>query len=79
MGIKQLYNDNLRKLPNEDRVVSVMSDRIINQGPKILSHFSAHSVNRPLHENWKAIQKFINGKKLTKNVTLQILSFIPGS
>ena len=24
MGIKQLYNDNLRKLPNEDGNVSVM-------------------------------------------------------
>ena len=24
MGIKQLYNDNLRKLPNEYREVSVM-------------------------------------------------------
>ena len=27
MGIKQLYNDNLRKLPNEYGDVSVMSDK----------------------------------------------------
>ena len=28
MGIKQLYNDNLRKLPNEYGGVSVMKDPI---------------------------------------------------
>ena len=32
MGIKQLYNDNLRKLPNEYRDVSVMRKRTIFAG-----------------------------------------------
>ena len=40
----------------------------------ILSHLSAHMVNRLLRENRKTIPKFLSGKKLFKNVTLQILS-----
>ena len=36
MGLKKLYNDNLRKLPNEYRDVSVMVKEI---GNKILSTF----------------------------------------
>ena len=35
MGIKQLYNDNLRKLPNEYGDVSVMTQRIIGENTKI--------------------------------------------
>ena len=42
-----------------------------------LPHLSAHVVNRLLRENWKPIPKFLSGKKLFKNVTLQILKFYP--
>ena len=42
-----------------------------------LSHLSAHVVNRLLRENRKTILKILNGKKLFKNVTLQILNFFP--
>ena len=41
-----------------------------------LAHLSAHVVNRLLRENWKSIPIFFNGKKIFKNVTLQILNFI---
>ena len=41
-----------------------------------MSHLSEHMVNRLLLENRKSIPKFFNGKKLLKNVTLQILNFI---
>ena len=41
-----------------------------------LSHLNAHVVNRLLRENRKSIPKLFNGKKLLKNVTLQILNFI---
>ena len=44
-----------------------------------MSHLSAHVVNRLLRENRKTILKFLSGKKLLKNVTLQILNFIPVS
>ena len=44
-----------------------------------LSHLSAHVVNRLLCENWKTIPKYLSGKKLFKNVTLQILNFNPVS
>ena len=37
----------------------------------------SHVVNRLLRENRKTIPKFLNGKKLYKKITLQILSFIP--
>ena len=30
-------------------------------------------INRLLHENWKTIPEILSGKKLLKNVTLQIL------
>ena len=43
-----------------------------------LSHL-AHEVNCLLRENRKSISKFLSGKKLFKNVTLQILNFIPVS
>ena len=42
-----------------------------------LSHLSVHVVNRLLRENRKSIPKFLSGKKLFKNVTVQILNFIP--
>ena len=38
---------------------------------------SAHVVNHLLRKNRKTIPKFLSGKKLFKNVTLQILNFIP--
>ena len=38
-----------------------------------------HVVNRLLHEKWKTIPKFVSGKQLLKNLTLQILNFIPVS
>ena len=41
-----------------------------------LSHLIVHVVNCLLHENRKSITKIFNGKKLLKNVTLQILNFI---
>ena len=41
-----------------------------------LSHLSVRVVNHLLCENRKSIPKFFNGKKLFKNVTLQILNFI---
>ena len=45
---------------------------------KTLSHFSTHLVNHLLRENQKTIPKFLSGKKLFfKNVTIQILNFIP--
>ena len=44
--------------------------------PKLVSHLSAHVVNRLLCENRKSIPISFNGKKLFKNVTLQILNFI---
>ena len=44
-----------------------------------LSHLSAHVVNRLLRENRKTIPKCLSGKTLLKNVTLQILNFIPVS
>ena len=44
-----------------------------------LSHLSAHIVNRLLRENRKSIPKFLSGKQLLKNVTFQILNFIPVS
>ena len=44
-----------------------------------LSHVSAHMVNRLLRKNRKTIPKFLIGKKLFKNVTLQILNVIPVS
>ena len=40
-----------------------------------LSHFSAHVVNHLLSENRKTILKILSGKKLLKNVTLQIFLF----
>ena len=40
---------------------------------------SEHVVNRLLRKNQKTIPKFLSGKKLFKNVTLQILNFIPVS
>ena len=43
------------------------------------SHLSVHIVNRLLRENQKTIPKYLSGKKLLKNVTLQILNFIPVS
>ena len=46
---------------------------------KTLSHLSAHMVNRLLRENRKTIPKFLSGKNIFKNVTLQILNFIPVS
>ena len=45
----------------------------------VVSRLSAHVVNRLLRENRKTIPKFLSGKKLLKNVTLQILNFIPVS
>ena len=48
-------------------------------GNKTVSHLSANVVNRLLHENRKTISKFLSGKKLFKNVTLQILNLIPVS
>ena len=42
-----------------------------------LSHLNAHMVNRILRENRKTIPKCLSGIKLFKNVTLQILNFIP--
>ena len=44
---------------------------------KLLSHHSAHVDNHLLCENQKTISKFSSGKKLFKNVTLQIFYFIP--
>ena len=41
-----------------------------------LSHLGAHLVYRLLRKNRKTIPKFLSGKKLFKNVTLQILNFI---
>ena len=35
MGIKQLHNDNLRKLPNEYGDVSVMVDQPATNGSKV--------------------------------------------
>ena len=57
----------------------VCKTRIGGQHPskKTLSHLSAHMVNCLLRENQKTIPKFLSGKKLFKNVTLQILNFIP--
>ena len=43
---------------------------------KLLSHLSAQVVNHQLCENRMSIPNFFNGKKLLKNVTLQILNFI---
>ena len=37
----------------------------------------AHTVNRLLRENQKTIPKFLSDNKLFKNVTPQILNFIP--
>ena len=47
MGIKQLYNDNLQKLPNEYRDVSVMQSQIsygasIGWGMKVCSNVPCH-------------------------------------
>ena len=39
------------------------------------SHLSARMVNCLLRENWWTIPKFLGGKKLLRNVTLQILFF----
>ena len=39
-------------------------------------HLSAHVVKCLLRENRKSIPIFFNGKKLKKNVTLQILNFV---
>ena len=44
---------------------------------KTLFILTVHVVNRLLRENQKTIPNFISGKKLLKNVTLQILNFIP--
>ena len=44
-----------------------------------LFHLSEHMVNRHLRKNRKAIPKILSGKTLFKNVTLQILNFIPVS
>ena len=44
-----------------------------------LSHLGAHLVNRLLDESRKSIPNFLKGKKLLKNVTLQILNYIPVS
>ena len=44
---------------------------------KLLSHLSAHVVNHLLRENGKTIPKLLSSTKLFKNVTLQILNFIP--
>ena len=46
---------------------------------KKLSHLSAHVVERLLRENQMTIPKFLSGKKLLRNETLQILNFIPVS
>ena len=44
-----------------------------------MSHLSVHVVNRLLREKQKTIPKYLSVKKLLKNVTLQILNFIPVS
>ena len=44
-----------------------------------LFYLSAHVVNRLLRENWNTIPKFLSGKILLKNVTVQILNFTPVS
>ena len=49
---------------------------LVSEQDKTLSHLSVHMVNHLLHENWKSIPNFFNGKKLFKDVTLQILNFI---
>ena len=49
------------------------------QTTKLLSHLSAQLVNHLLRENRKSIPKFLKGKKLFKNVTHQILNYIPVS
>ena len=43
-----------------------------------LSHLSAHVVNRLLRENRKTMTQVLSGT-LFKNVTIQILNFIPVS
>ena len=45
---------------------------------KLFSHLSAHMVNRLLCENRKSIPKSFNGKKLLKNITLQIFKIYLG-
>ena len=50
---------------------------LICSGFHVLSNLTAHVVNRLLLEKRKTIPKFLNGKILFKNETLQILNFIP--
>ena len=58
----------------------VLSQVLLNMSHlSSLSHLSARVVNRLLRENRKSFPKFLSGKKLLKNVTLQILNFIPVS
>ena len=54
-------------------------DEYINDTTKSLSYLNVHLVNRLLRENRKSIPKYLSGKRLFKNVTLQILNFIPVS
>ena len=44
-----------------------------------LTHLSAHMAIHLLSENRKTITKNLSGKKLFKNVALQILNFVPVS
>ena len=65
-------------VPCLDSLIPLLAIAEISR-PENLSHLSAQVVNRLLRENRKSIPKFLSSKKLLKNVTLQILNFIPVS
>ena len=73
----------LKAIEDERHVLMIcpqyVSHRFLVTKHLTLCHLSAHVVNRLLRENRKTITKILSGKNLFKNVTLQILNFIPVS
>ena len=75
MGIKQLHNDNLRKLPNEYREVSVMLVLV-----KVLCVFSLFVFLTSLHhcnvvEGYSRINKCVRNMALFHGTTYKIRFF----
>ena len=79
-GLFLLFNGHWKKLNNDFLVTCSYTFCHPSLAKKQnLSHLSVHMANCLLRENRKSIPNFLTGKKLLKNVTLQVLNFIPVS
>ena len=75
-GLKYLYIIKYEK-PEAIILNILLNDQALQYLVELnLSHLTAHVVNRLLREKRKSVPNYFNGKKLLKNVTLQILNFI---